>query len=206
MIFNDSLNVMIQYLQFASCAGEADEPWTVEPPESQPASQTFPRMSMKRTCSSYVPHTSCLKKKISLGFPQGTSIGLLLSVGVEIAVIGAAQGWASALEHFLVSSQACLRPRRQELPPPGGLWITWQALNGLVLRHHTYAVQKQPTPLHTIIPPTMHASCISLRASMYIHAYMLRRLQQLIHMRVLTLPWGQCPESVNPSDGAICAV
>lgn len=54
---------------------------------SQSASLS-PGMSTRRhACSRYMPHTSCRKKNSSRG---SMSLWLLLSLGVEVAVIGAA--------------------------------------------------------------------------------------------------------------------
>ena len=88
-------------------------------------------------------------------------------------------GWASALEHFLVSSQACLGPRRRELTPPGRLSIAGQALNGLVLRHHIVRTQSKNSQLPYIpsfLQPCMHHASACARLCTYTHAYMLRRL------------------------------
>lgn len=158
-----------QYLQFASCAGEAEEPLTNPQRASLP---DFPpyvnEKDMQQLRASYI----VFEKKNWFGIPQGTSIGLLLSAGVEVAVIGAAQGWASALEHFLVSSQACLGPRRRELTPPGGLWIAGQALNGLVLRHHIVRTQYKSSQLPYIpsfLQPCIHHASACARLCTYTH-------------------------------------
>jgi hypothetical protein len=76
MIFNDSLNVIddtVQHLQFASCAGEAEEPLTNPQRACLP---DFPpyvnEKDMQQLRASYIVFE---KNKIGLGFPRARPSG-----------------------------------------------------------------------------------------------------------------------------------